>query len=103
MGTITGEERQHFRQLTAWNTPNSSHGGPAACNALPDHGILAQVQPGTNASGSTTNVYTYLAAGSAKPHTITSITDGSGTDSFTYDNAGNTTGRTVVGASQTLT
>lgn len=60
------------------------------------------------AAGNTTHTYAYPAAGSAGPHTLTSVTvtGPTGTtakSSFTYDKSGNTTKRTVAGQpAQTL-
>ncbi|MFJ2085670.1 RHS repeat-associated core domain-containing protein [Micromonospora chokoriensis] len=58
------------------------------------------------AAGDTTANYTYPTAGSAQPHTLTSVrTTGPGgdrTDSYRYDADGNTTGRTVNGKAQVL-
>ncbi|RKE05614.1 RHS repeat domain-containing protein [Catellatospora citrea] len=58
------------------------------------------------ATGDTTAVYTYPAAGAAQPHTLRSVAvAGPGitrTDTFTVDAAGNTTGRGVAGGEQTL-
>ncbi|GAB3853502.1 RHS repeat domain-containing protein [Dactylosporangium cerinum] len=45
------------------------------------------------AAGNTTTNYNYPAAGSAKPHTVSSITTGSTTLNYQYDNLGNTTCR----------
>jgi RHS repeat-associated protein len=57
------------------------------------------------ASGGTDLVhsYAYPAAGTAQPHTLRTVSGGPSTDSYAYDAAGNTTGRTVSGAAQTLT
>jgi RHS repeat-associated protein len=61
------------------------------------------------ASGNTTRDYVYPASGSSstKPHAVTTVTASgaaTGVDSYGYDNAGNTTTRTVAGKpGQTLT
>ncbi|WP_107501039.1 RHS repeat-associated core domain-containing protein, partial [Streptomyces thermovulgaris] len=59
-----------------------------------------------DASKDTKRVYTYPAAGSARPHTLSSVTTtgptGTAKDSFGYDEAGNTTARTLSGTTQTL-
>lgn len=55
-------------------------------------------------AGDLTTTYTYPAAGSPRPHTLTSATTGSTTSSWTYDNAGNTLTRPDPdGGQQTLT
>lgn len=101
----------HLRRLTqAWTeadwgctTPQRTGADPYRLSWTYDKTGNRTTQTSYGASASTTDVYTYPAAGGPKPHTVTSITDGTGTDSFTYDAAGNTTGRTVDGATQTLT
>ncbi|WP_204014236.1 RHS repeat domain-containing protein [Virgisporangium aurantiacum] len=60
-------------------------------------------------AGTTTGrTYTYPASGATavRPHAMTSVTKtgtGAGTDSFTYDNAGNLATRTINGVNQTYT
>src|SRR5439155_10534955 len=60
-----------------------------------------------NPAGDTTRAYTYPAAGQPQPHTLTTVTTtgaATGTDSYGYDPAGNTTTRTRTGKpGQTLT
>ncbi|MEV1112188.1 RHS repeat-associated core domain-containing protein [Micromonospora sp. NPDC049751] len=54
----------------------------------------------------TKTVYAYNGNGQNKPHTLTSTTTtggATGTTSYTYDNAGNTTGRNAAQGNQTLT
>ncbi|AEK46022.1 RHS repeat-associated core domain-containing protein [Amycolatopsis mediterranei] len=62
--------------------------------------------PGTT-GGDTTTTYTYPAAGSAQPHTLSSTTTtaptGTSSASYGYDKSGNTTGRTLPTGQQTLT
>jgi RHS repeat-associated protein len=64
----------------------------------------SEVQHG--ASGDTTRVYAYPAAGQAQPHTVRSVAQsgpaGARTDTYGYDAMGNTTARTVNGAGQVL-
>lgn len=60
------------------------------------------------ATTTTGRTYTYPASGATavRPHGMTSVAitgTGAGTDSFTYDNAGNTATRTVGGVNQTYT
>ena len=70
---------------------------------------LTQVDHATSAAGADTSTgYTYPAAGSTRPHTLTSTTATTGSSSvtrgYTYDNDGNTLTRpTASGATQTLT
>src|SRR6266540_1586160 len=58
-------------------------------------------------TGDTTRSYTYPAAGGAQPHTLQSVTASgasTGTNSYSYDSMGNTTGRDIAGQPvQTLT
>ncbi|GIG34834.1 RHS repeat-associated core domain-containing protein [Cellulomonas pakistanensis] len=59
------------------------------------------------AGGDTTRTYAYPAAGAARPHAVTAVTQagagGAATSSYAYDAAGNTTTRNVAGAAgQTL-
>ncbi|MFI2301984.1 DUF3560 domain-containing protein [Actinacidiphila glaucinigra] len=53
-----------------------------------------------------TRTYTHPDPGTARPHAVQTVTatgGATGTDSFQYDKAGNTTTRTVAGTTQTLT
>ena len=60
--------------------------------------------PTTTGDDRFTLTYTYPAAGQARPHAVTSVTDTSGPNwSFGYDQAGNMTTRVVDPASQALT
>ncbi|WBB64609.1 polymorphic toxin-type HINT domain-containing protein [Streptomyces sp. WMMC500] len=59
------------------------------------------------AAQDTEYTYSYPAPGQPQPHTLTDVTStgptGTSTDSYTYDEAGNTTTRTLAGNTQTLT
>ncbi|MGW5098783.1 RHS repeat-associated core domain-containing protein [Streptomyces nodosus] len=59
-----------------------------------------------DASKDTKRTYTYPAAGSARPHALSSVTTtgptGTAKDSYGYDETGNTTARTLSGTAQTL-
>jgi RHS repeat-associated protein len=52
---------------------------------------------------STTSTYTYPATGALRPHALSTLTTNAAANSYGYDAAGNTTGRTVGGSQQTLT
>ena len=55
-------------------------------------------------AGDTTSTYTYPAPGTARPHAVAQVTTGTQANTYTYDNAGNTTGRNLAGKpAQTLT
>ena len=60
-----------------------------------------------NPGGDTTRTYTYPAPGAARPHAVKNVTTTgatTGTNTYAYDNAGNTTTRNVAGKpGQTLT
>jgi RHS repeat-associated protein len=65
-----------------------------------------QIQHGIGGAADLVTTYAYPAPGAAQPHTLLSATRsgaGTGTDAYTYDAAGNTTGRTVSGVVQTMT
>ncbi|MGW0215611.1 RHS repeat-associated core domain-containing protein [Micromonospora chokoriensis] len=66
-----------------------------------------QIQHNLTAGGADTKtIYTYNGNGQNKPHTLTSTTTTgatTGTTSYAYDNAGNTTGRNAAQGNQTLT
>jgi RHS repeat-associated protein len=111
----------HARLTTAWSATDGCAadpstavlGGPApywksyTYDAVSDR--KTETDHGTTAgAGDTTTTYTYPAAGSAQPHTLTGSTttepDGSTvTDSYGYDASGNTTSRTLNGKTQNLT
>ena len=56
------------------------------------------------AAGDQEASYSYPAAGGARPHAVTKVTEGSAVSSFGYDASGNTVTRTVAGqTAQTLT
>ncbi|MFC4046774.1 ricin-type beta-trefoil lectin domain protein [Dactylosporangium siamense] len=104
-----------LRQLTeAWTTT------AAACQATPTQGIVAgtdaywssysyQLNNGNRtgetkhaSGGNTIRTYTYPTSGpsSVRPHTISQVAvtgAATGTDSYSYDNGGNLTGRSVTG------
>jgi RHS repeat-associated protein len=74
------------------------------------------VPPGARSSGAsagsgaasatgagTTSTSTYPAAGAIRPHALSTVATNGQSNSFTYDSAGNTTGRTIAGSAQTLT
>ena len=108
----------HLRRLaTAW-TPVSG-----SCTFAPSAGALGGPAPYYHswtfdktgnrltetrhaAAGNTVATSTYPAAGTAQPHTLRSVaTVGPGVnriDSYGYDSAGNTTGRTAGGVAQVL-
>ncbi|MFJ6198246.1 RHS repeat domain-containing protein [Micromonospora sp. NPDC092111] len=108
----------HLRRLTeAWTTTDACSGAPSLSvlggPAAYWHSYTfdkvgnrtAEVQHA--AGGDTTRTYTYPAAGAAQPHTLRSVaTTGPGgprTDTFAYDQDGNTTSRAVAGKNQSLT
>ncbi|MEU8406559.1 RHS repeat-associated core domain-containing protein [Micromonospora sp. NPDC048842] len=65
-----------------------------------------QVEHNLTGGTDTTTTYAYNGNGQNKPHTLTSTTKtggSTGTTSYTYDNAGNTTGRNAAQGNQTLT
>ncbi|MFI1196794.1 RHS repeat-associated core domain-containing protein [Micromonospora sp. NPDC020750] len=65
-----------------------------------------QVDHNLGTGADTTTTYTYDGNGQNKPHTLTSsATSGgaAGATAYTYDNAGNTTGRNAAQGNQTLT
>lgn len=63
-----------------------------------------QVEHSLTGGTDTITTYTYDGNGQNKPHTLTSTsTTGGGSTSYTYDNAGNTTGRNAAEGNQTLT
>ncbi|MCW3844798.1 RHS repeat-associated core domain-containing protein [Micromonospora yasonensis] len=64
-----------------------------------------QVEHGLGTAANTSTTYTYDGNGQNKPHTLTSTTKtgaATGTTSYSYDNAGNTTGRNAAQGNQTL-
>ncbi|MCW3815593.1 hypothetical protein ONA91_14125 [Micromonospora sp. DR5-3] len=63
---------------------------------------LSETNYDTTTGAGTTSTSTYPAAGSARPHALSTVTTGGRTNSYTYDATGNTTGRTVGGSVQTL-
>ena len=69
--------------------------------SMTDHDITS----GTTA-GDTARAYTYKNPSAAQPHTLTSVTNTTGTvnkpDSYTYDSAGNTLTRNVTSAATTV-
>ncbi|WP_259275847.1 RHS repeat domain-containing protein [Micromonospora chalcea] len=67
-----------------------------------------QTEHGLGTAANIVTDYTYDGNGQNKPHTLTSAitktgTNTTGTSSYTYDNAGNTTGRNAAHGNQTLT
>ncbi|MET8525014.1 RHS repeat-associated core domain-containing protein [Micromonospora sp. NPDC005172] len=65
-----------------------------------------QTEHNLTGGADTKTVYAYNGNGQNKPHTLTSTTTTggtAGTTSYSYDNAGNTTGRNAAQGSQTLT
>ncbi|MEU1586619.1 RHS repeat-associated core domain-containing protein [Micromonospora sp. NPDC005710] len=65
-----------------------------------------QVEHNLAGGTDTTTTYAYNGNGQNKPHTLTSTTKtggSTGTTSYTYDNAGSTTGRNAAQGNQTLT
>src|SRR5262249_50833171 len=64
---------------------------------------LTETNYNTTTGAGTTSTSTYPAAGSSRPHALSTVTTSAITNSFTYDADGNTTGRTVAGSAQTLT
>ncbi|GAA4736631.1 hypothetical protein GCM10023263_93880 [Phytohabitans rumicis] len=105
----------HLRRLTeAWTEATPSCLTPQRTGADPywrawTYDVVGnrKTQVVHGASGDTTSTYTYPTAGTAQPHTLTSVAHsgpaGSTTDSYTYDQAGNTATRTITGVGQTLT
>ncbi|GIG88595.1 RHS repeat-associated core domain-containing protein [Plantactinospora endophytica] len=64
---------------------------------------LAETNRSPSTGAGVTSTSTYPAAGAAQPHALASVTTGSRTDRYRYDAVGNTTERTVAGATQVLT
>ena len=73
----------------------------------PDGNRKTEVRHGTTTANDTTYTYAYPAAGTARPHAVSTVTASGGatwTRSYTYDNGGNTKTRpTSTGATQNLT
>jgi RHS repeat-associated protein len=108
-----------LRQLTeAWTTTATT------CQATPTQAVVGGADPywtsyrygptgdrttetRHRASGDTVRTYTYPAAGAGQPHTLRSVAitgAATGTDTYTYDAAGNTLTRAIAGKpGQTLT
>ncbi|GAA2109654.1 RHS repeat-associated core domain-containing protein [Streptomyces synnematoformans] len=63
--------------------------------------------PAGDTTQDVTHTYSYPSPGQPQPHTLTDVTStgpaGTSTDSYTYDETGNTTTRTLSGDTQTLT
>jgi RHS repeat-associated protein len=106
------------RLLEAWTTTAT------ACQTAPSQAVVGGSDPYWTSyrydtvgnrtldvshapTGDTTRSYTYPAAGAAQPHTLQSVTAtgaSTGTNSYSYDPAGNTTTRNLAGQpGQTLT
>jgi RHS repeat-associated protein len=87
-------------------TPQRAGADPYRMSWTYDTVGIRKTQTSWSATGTTTATSAYPAAGGAKPHSLTRI-DYTGettrTDTYDYDNAGNTTTRTVNGVTQTLT
>jgi RHS repeat-associated protein len=113
IGKASGADKQCFaydyaaRLSDAW-TPSNGDCNPATRSASTLGGPAPYWQSWTfdaagsrktetahTAAGNTTTTYNYPAAGSAKPHAVSSITTGSTTLNYQYDNLGNTTCRPV--------
>lgn len=52
--------------------------------------------------GSQTSTYSYPGHGGPQPHTLSAVTTGASTDTYTWDAAGNMTSRTVAGRTETI-
>ncbi|WP_410177237.1 polymorphic toxin-type HINT domain-containing protein [Streptomyces nigrescens] len=90
--------------LTAGPAPYwQSYGYDAAGNRT----TLTQHDPTGDSTKDTKSTYRYPKPGTPQPHTLTSIDTtgptGTSTSAYGYDNAGNTTTRTLAGDKQTLT
>jgi RHS repeat-associated protein len=67
---------------------------------------LTETVHATGGGADTLRTYSYPTPGGVRPHALSQVvsTGGvTGTDTYNYDNTGNTTSRTVAGTSQTLT
>jgi RHS repeat-associated protein len=107
--------RDYLRRLTeAWtNASWNCSAGPQRTGADPywrtwtyDTIGNRKTQIDHGPAGDTTSTYAHPNPGGTRPHTLSSVSHTgavTGTDSFGYDNAGNTTSRTVDGITQTLT
>ncbi|MEU6478810.1 RHS repeat-associated core domain-containing protein [Streptomyces sp. NPDC047017] len=113
----------HLRRLTeAWTqnaatcatTPSGSAlGGPApywhsyTYDPVGNRATETRHDTTGDVSKDTKSTYTYPAAGSARPHALSSVTTtgptGTAKDSYGYDETGNTTARTLSGTTQALT
>jgi RHS repeat-associated protein len=104
----------YLRRLTdAWTeatwtcqTPQRAGADPYRLSWTYDTTGNRSTQTTSSATGTTTATSSYPAAGGAKPHQLTQVAytgETTRTDSYDYDNAGNTTTRTVNGTTQTLT
>ncbi|UVS81292.1 RHS repeat-associated core domain-containing protein [Actinokineospora sp. UTMC 2448] len=118
---VTGDKQcfryDHQRRLTEAWTPT------AGCDSAPSATALGGPAPYWHsytydlagnrvsevqhkASGDTTHTYTYPPAGQPQPHSLQSVTTtgaSPSTTTYEYDDAGNTTNRTIAGVGETLT
>jgi RHS repeat-associated protein len=107
----------YLRRLTeAWAATDDCAGNPSLSvlgGAEPYWQSFTYDQTGNrltqvrhSAVGDTTSTYTYPAPGGTRPHSLTGVTTtgpaGNRSDSYGYDEAGNTTSRTLGGTGQTL-
>ncbi|GAB3926320.1 RHS repeat-associated core domain-containing protein [Kribbella albertanoniae] len=118
----------YLRRMTAaWTPKPGADNAPGDCSTAPAAANLGGPAPywhswtfdkignrktetRTSASGSTTATYNYPAAGQARPHAVQSVvTTGTGmpaggrTDTYTYNEAGDRTARSVGGVGETYT
>lgn len=104
----------HLRRMTdAWTEANLSCATPQRAGADPyrfswtyDAVGNRTTQTSHSATGTTTATSTYPTAGGPQPHSLTSVAytgEVTRTDTYDYDDAGNTTTRVVDGVTQTLT
>ncbi|MFG2059153.1 RHS repeat-associated core domain-containing protein [Micromonospora sp. NPDC048930] len=106
----------YLRRLTsAWTATDSCATSPSAAvlgGAAPywqswtydkTGNRLSETNYDTTTGAGTTSSSTYPAAGTSRPHALSSVTTAGATNSFSYDAVGNTTGRTVAGSTQGLT
>ncbi|GAA1717743.1 RHS repeat-associated core domain-containing protein [Kribbella yunnanensis] len=118
----------YLRRMTgAWTPKPGEDNAPGDCSTAPSAAALGGPAPywhswtfdkvgnrktetKTSAAGSTTATYNYPAAGQARPHAVQSVvTTGTGmpaggrTDTYTYNEAGDRTARSVGGVGETYT
>jgi RHS repeat-associated protein len=103
------------RLSQAWTSTNacatapsvSTIGGPApywqAWTYDKTGNRLTETNYNTTSGAGVTTTSTYPTPGSPRPHALSTVATSGQTNSFSYDQAGNTVGRNVAGSAQTLT